>query len=51
VLRKLVVLSVEDVLVMLPVVFATGVKEDVVRVLVVLKADVVRLLSLNVEFQ
>jgi hypothetical protein len=45
------VLSVEDVLVMLPVVFATSVKEDIVRVLVVLKADVVRLLSLNVEFQ
>jgi hypothetical protein len=48
---KLVVVAGKDVLVMLPVEFAAGVNEVVVKVLVLLEADVVRLLSLSVEFQ
>jgi hypothetical protein len=51
VVLKLVGLAVEDVLVMMPVEFAVGVEEVLVKVLVLLETDVVRLLSLSVEFQ
>jgi hypothetical protein len=48
---KLVVVAGKDVLVMLSVEFAAGVNEVVVKVLVLLEAGVVRLLSLSVAFQ